>query len=64
MGCLQAAEAMKLLIRRAGKSAPQKSSSQKLTMVDMRSGSCQQLELARNPDCPVCGPSGAGAQPR
>ncbi len=64
MGCLQAAEAMKLLIRRAGTSAPQKSASQKLTMVDMRSGSCQQLEIARNPDCPVCGPSEAGAQPR
>lgn len=57
MGCLQAAEAMKLLIRRVRTPAPQK-----LTMVDMRSGSCQQLEITRNPDCPVCGPNGTKAK--
>jgi molybdopterin/thiamine biosynthesis adenylyltransferase len=56
MGCLQAAEALKLLVRAADKRAQSDAvSPQKLTLIELRSGSFQQLVIARNPDCPVCG---------
>lgn len=46
MGCLQAAEAIKVLI---GTKGPQR-----LSLLDMRSGTWQQLSVSRNLQCPVC----------
>jgi molybdopterin/thiamine biosynthesis adenylyltransferase len=51
MGCLQAAEALKVLIRNP--KGTQKSG-QMLTMVDARTGNWQQVSLRRNPGCSVC----------
>ena len=51
MGCLQAAEALKVII--ATPDAPRQA--QKLSLFDMRSNTCQQLTVAKNHACPVCG---------
>ena len=51
MGCLQAAEALKLLIRRPESSA----AAQFLSMLDMRTHTWQQLQIVKNPGCSVCG---------
>jgi molybdopterin/thiamine biosynthesis adenylyltransferase len=55
MGCLQAAEALKMLLIRAGKGLSA-SAPQRLSLLDIKTGSWQQLMVAKNPDCPVCGP--------
>ena len=54
MGCLQAAEAIKLIVRgqHPGSSLP--SAAQTLTLVDMKTASWQQVRISRNPACPVC----------
>jgi molybdopterin/thiamine biosynthesis adenylyltransferase len=54
MGCLQAAEAIKLIVRdqHPGSSLP--SAAQTLTLVDMKTASWQQVHISRNPACPVC----------
>jgi molybdopterin/thiamine biosynthesis adenylyltransferase len=50
MGCLQAAEAMKIIIgAAAGGHAPQR-----LSILDMKSATWQQFTVARQPGCPVC----------
>lgn len=55
MGCLQAAEALKVLIRNQDSApGPGESQAQLLTMVDARTGSWQQVGLRRNPNCSVC----------
>lgn len=51
MGCLQAAEALKLIIPRLVNA----SAAQSLSMLDMRSFTWQQLRLSKNPNCSVCG---------
>lgn len=51
MGCLQAAEAIKLILTRQGRQA---SPPQLLSLLDIRSGQWQQLKIARNPACTVC----------
>lgn len=51
MGCLQAAEAMKLLVRQASSAAMP----QRLSILDMKSASWQQFVVTKNPNCPVCG---------
>jgi molybdopterin-synthase adenylyltransferase len=56
MGCLQAAEAIKMLLSRAGKPVTAKTT-QRLSLLDMRDGTWQQLAVAKNPECPVCGTS-------
>jgi molybdopterin/thiamine biosynthesis adenylyltransferase len=60
VGCLQAAEALKILVG-VGKKAGDKHSAglqqmqkQKLTLLEMKTNTWQQLEITRNPDCPVC----------
>ena len=56
MGCLQAAQALIMLLAR---SAPDGNRpAQKLWLLDMKEGSWQQILVAKNPACPVCG-SGA-----
>lgn len=57
MGCLQAAEAIKMLLRRSGKNQLPKAA-QRLSLLDLKTGSWQQLLVSKNPQCPVCGPSG------
>ena len=52
MGCHQAAEALKLIVSRERSDRPQL-----LSMLDVRSGRWQQLQLSRNPKCPICGTS-------
>lgn len=52
MGCLQAAEAIKLLLAR--RCAITQEQTQLLSLLDMRSGRWQQLKVARNPTCSVC----------
>jgi len=54
MGCLQAAEAIKLIVRgrHPGSSLP--SAGQSLTLVELKTGRWQQVSVARNPQCPVC----------
>ncbi len=55
MGCLQAAEAMKVLIgNREESQKPVHRPAQMLTMVDARTGRWQQVALRRNPACSVC----------
>jgi molybdopterin-synthase adenylyltransferase len=55
MGCLQAAEALKILIQPAHGTMPfAKEAQQKLTLLDMKTTTWQQLEITRNPECPVC----------
>jgi molybdopterin/thiamine biosynthesis adenylyltransferase len=56
MGCLQAAEAIKMLLRGSGKTSLN-AGRQKLTLLDMKSGSWQQLVVTKDPHCSVCGPS-------
>lgn len=65
MGCLQAAEALKLLSQkniaplssgRASETSP-KPAAQLLSLFDARSGCWQQIQVSRNPGCPVCGHS-------
>jgi len=52
MGCLQAAEALKVIV---GKSdASRRPVPQLLSLLDMKTGRWQQLVINRNPDCPVC----------
>lgn len=53
MGCLQAAEAIKMLLRNSGKTSLP-NSPQQLSLLDMKTGSWQQLLIAKNPQCPVC----------
>jgi molybdopterin-synthase adenylyltransferase len=53
MGCLQAAEALKLIVGKQS-GALQSTSAQKLSLFDMKSGSVQQLVVKRNPRCSVC----------
>lgn len=53
MGCLQVAEALKLIVGKAN-AAMTPASPQKLSLFDMRSGSVQQLLVKRNPQCVVC----------
>lgn len=57
MGALQSAEALKILTRKpALKTEPENQSQlQLLTLLDMRSGRCQQVQVSRNPACPICG---------
>jgi len=50
IGCLMAVEALGLVIR--GSSAH----NARLSLWDAVAGSWQSIDLARNPDCPVCGP--------
>jgi molybdopterin/thiamine biosynthesis adenylyltransferase len=50
MGCHQAAEALTLIVSHESSDRVQR-----LSMLDMRSGCWQQLQLSRNPECPVCG---------
>lgn len=57
MGCLQAAEAIKMLLRRSDIGRLPKAA-QRLSLLDMKSGVWQQLMVSKNPQCPVCGPSG------
>lgn len=57
MGCLQAAEAIKMLLRCSGISRLPKAA-QRLSLLDMKSGVWQQLLVSKNPQCPVCIPSG------
>ena len=54
MGCLQAAEALKLLIRKKHPDSSIPNATQRLTLLDMKTGALQQLGIARNPVCPVC----------
>jgi molybdopterin-synthase adenylyltransferase len=54
MGCLQAAEAIKMLLGRAGKPVAAKAA-QQLSLLDMRNGVWRQLTVTKNPECPVCG---------
>ncbi|MBU3725527.1 MAG: HesA/MoeB/ThiF family protein [Burkholderiaceae bacterium] len=54
MGCLQAAEALKILVRRGHTGSSLGAQTQRLTLLDMRQGSWQQLNISRNPHCPVC----------
>lgn len=56
MGCLQAAEAIKMLLSSARKH-PASTGTQRLSLLDMRNGIWQQLSVTKNPDCPVCGKS-------
>lgn len=51
MGCLQAAEAMKMIIG-SGASA---TAPQRLSILDMKSATWQQFTVARHPHCSVCG---------
>lgn len=53
MGCHQAAEALTLIVSQGPSDRPQL-----LSMLDVRSGRWQQLQLSRNPECPVCGTHG------
>jgi molybdopterin-synthase adenylyltransferase len=53
MGCLQVAEALKLIVGKAN-GAMRPASPQKLSLFDMKSGDVQQLLVKRNPRCPVC----------
>ena len=53
MGCLQAAEALKMLLIRAGH-LDAAATPQMLSILDMKSGRWQQLSVTKNPDCPVC----------
>lgn len=57
MGCLQAAEAIKMLLSRSGANRLPKAA-QRLSLLDMKSGVWQQLLVAKNPQCPVCSHSG------
>lgn len=57
MGCLQAAEAIKMLLRCSGISRLPKAA-QRLSLLDMKSGVWQQLLVSKNPNCPVCSNSG------
>ena len=54
MGCLQAAEALKLLVRHRHAGSSLAAAAQRLTLLDMKLGTWQQLSIARNPQCPVC----------
>ncbi len=56
MGCLQVAEALKLLVGKAN-GAMKTAVPQKLSLFDLKSGSIQQLAVKKNPRCPVCGKS-------
>ena len=57
MGCLQAAEALKILIsiNRSLAMTGATPVAQNLSLLDMKTGIWQQLAVSRNPDCPVCG---------
>jgi molybdopterin/thiamine biosynthesis adenylyltransferase len=61
MGCLQAAEAIKLIVRdrHPGSSLP--AAAQTLTLIDMKNVSWQQVRISQNPQCPVCQPGRAKA---
>lgn len=50
MGCLQAAQAMKMIIRSKGFDGEP----QKLSILDMKSATWQQFAVARHAHCPVC----------
>ena len=54
MGCLQAAEALKLLVRHRHAGTSLTATTQRLTLLDMKLGTWQQLNISRNPSCPVC----------
>lgn len=54
MGCLQAAEALKLLVRHRHTASSLGATPQRLMLLDMKHGTLQQLSIARNPHCPVC----------
>jgi molybdopterin-synthase adenylyltransferase len=56
MGCLQAAEALKLIVGNQTSRA-QSAAVQTLSLFDMKSGSVRQLVVKRNPRCPVCSDS-------
>lgn len=53
MGCLQAGDALKILLRRAHPDRPL-SVEQRLTLLDARSGLFQQVAISKNRHCPVC----------
>lgn len=53
MGCLQVAEAFKLIVGKAN-GATRAVSPQRLSLFDLKSGSIQQLMVKRNPCCVVC----------
>lgn len=57
MGCLQAAEALKILIsiNRSLATTGATPVAQNLSLLDIKTGIWQQLAVSRNPDCPVCG---------
>lgn len=57
MGCLQAAEALKILISISPSYTTTGASqrTQNLSLLDMKTGIWQQLTVSKNPDCPVCG---------
>lgn len=57
MGCLQVAEALKLIVGQATPSATPDATpkaAQKLSLFDLKSGSIEQLAVRRNPGCSVC----------
>lgn len=61
MGCLQAAEALKLIVRKAHAGPP--ALTQRLSLFDMKSSAVQQLLMKRNPRCAVCSnPSSPGGR--
>ncbi len=62
MGCLQVAEALKLLIEKAN-DAMRPASPQKLSLFDMKSGNIQQLVVRRNTRCAVCSHSSSRGGP-
>lgn len=58
MGCLQAAQAMKLVIH----DPSQHQETQRLSILDMKSATWQQFVVSKNPGCPVCGKRGSFKQ--
>ncbi|MBU3719902.1 MAG: HesA/MoeB/ThiF family protein [Burkholderiaceae bacterium] len=54
MGCLQAAEAIKLIVRKGHSGSSLQAGVQRLSLLDMRDGRWEQLTVSRNPSCPVC----------
>jgi molybdopterin/thiamine biosynthesis adenylyltransferase len=56
MGCLQAAEAIKLIVRSRHPGSSLPSAAQTLTLIDMKTANWQQVRISQNPQCPVCQP--------
>ena len=54
MGCMQAAEALKLVVNKTDGASTRPASKQRLSLFDMKSGAVQQLLARRNASCPVC----------